>query len=126
MGWSISLGRVLHLTFFLIWLGAIAYAQGGPAAAAGMIAAARNLARAEAYPFPVERQLMSIQSNAAYFLARAIEERESSRAAADSCAAAAHKELADRYERIAAELGAKRPTLHISAGQPQIDMPVAS
>src|SRR5438874_4009052 len=45
MSWSISLGQVkgttvrVHLTFllFLLWLGAVAYARGGAAAAAGAV-----------------------------------------------------------------------------------------
>ena len=57
---------------------------------------------------------MSDQSNSAYFAARAFEEREISRTAADPSAAMAHAQLADRYQRLASKFSGRRPKLHIA------------
>ena len=45
-----------------------------------------------------------------YFASREMREREMSGAAPDDRAAAAHAEMADRYEALAAVFGAKRLT----------------
>jgi hypothetical protein len=57
---------------------------------------------------------MSDQSNSAYFAARAFEERELSRTAADPSAAIAHAQMADRYQRLALEFSGRRPKLHVA------------
>ena len=43
-----------------------------------------------------------------YFVSRELDERELSLAAADQRAAAAHAEMAERYEALATVFGAKR------------------
>ena len=44
------------------------------------------------------------QSNSAYFAVRAAEERRLSQTASDPRAAAVHQELAERYQRLSAEV----------------------
>jgi len=53
---------------------------------------------------------MTHASEGPYFAARELDERELSREAIDWRVAAAHLELADRYEALAAIFGAKRLT----------------
>ena len=50
---------------------------------------------------------MSNQPNSEYFAGRALIERAMSAAANDTRAAAIHAELAERYEELAAQFGAK-------------------
>ena len=52
---------------------------------------------------------MSRQAHTEYLLARAIAERRMGQSATDARAAAAHAELAARYEALAAEQAADRP-----------------
>ena len=56
-----------------------------------------------------ERQ-MSRETEGPYFATRELDERVMSREAPDPRAAAAHADLADRYEALAAVFGAKRLT----------------
>jgi hypothetical protein len=58
---------------------------------------------------------MTVESEGPYFANREESERALSRIAPDDRAAAAHAEMADRYEALAAVFGAKRLT------QPPID-----
>ena len=58
--------------------------------------------------------MVSASTDQQYFAGRALEEREKSRRATDSAAAAIHAKLADRYERLAAGEGAPRPALRIT------------
>ncbi|HEU4498145.1 MAG TPA: hypothetical protein VFR60_02300 [Sphingomicrobium sp.] len=51
---------------------------------------------------------MTIKPEGPYFATRELDERELSREAPDPRAAAAHAELAERYEALAAVFGAKR------------------
>ena len=51
---------------------------------------------------------MTVGAEGPYFANREESERELSRIAADRRAAAAHAEMADRYEALAAVFGAKR------------------
>ena len=51
---------------------------------------------------------MTIEAEGPYFASREQSEREMSRDAPDQRAAAAHAEMADRYEALAAVFGAKR------------------
>ena len=53
---------------------------------------------------------MGSRSEGPYFASREQDERAMSRDAPDERAAAAHAELADRYEALAAVFGAKRLT----------------
>ncbi len=56
---------------------------------------------------------MSDQTNAGYFAARALEARKRSRSANDPRAAAAHAEMAARYEELAAEFHARSMTMEL-------------
>jgi len=51
---------------------------------------------------------MSEESHADYFASRELLERDMGRRATDARAAAAHAEMADRYEALAVVFGAKR------------------
>lgn len=51
---------------------------------------------------------MTVETEGPYFASREQSEREMSREASDRRAAAAHAEMADRYEALAAVFGAKR------------------
>jgi hypothetical protein len=53
---------------------------------------------------------MTNEAEGAYFATREESEREMSRGAGDERVAAAHAEMADRYEALAAVFGAKRLT----------------
>lgn len=52
--------------------------------------------------------------DAEYFADRALVELAMSRAAADTRAAAAHAELAERYEKLAAEFNVNKPKLQVA------------
>ena len=56
---------------------------------------------------------MSKQENAEYFAGRATAEREMSERALDERVAAAHKEMAWRYEELALQFTRKSPALRI-------------
>jgi hypothetical protein len=56
------------------------------------------------------RALMVTEAEGTYFADRERTARSMSREAADERAAAAHAELAERYEALATVFGAKRPT----------------
>lgn len=58
---------------------------------------------------------MSDQTNAEYFKMRADDERLRCEHASDPRAAAAHAELAARYDELATDFEAKRPTLSIAS-----------
>ena len=62
---------------------------------------------------------MTDDDDIAYYTARAAAERELSESAGNEVAALVHLKLAERYERLAAREGDKRPTLHIVTPQPQ-------
>jgi hypothetical protein len=51
---------------------------------------------------------MTVEAEGSYFADRELSERAMSRHAPDRRAAAAHVEMADRYEALAAVFGAKR------------------
>jgi hypothetical protein len=57
---------------------------------------------------------MSDQGNAQYFAGRAREERAMSSRATDPRAAAAHLEMAERYEQLTAEFGIEPVRLQIA------------
>ena len=59
---------------------------------------------------------MSRQAHTEYLIARAIAERRMSQSATDPRAAAAHAELAARYEALAAEHDAEAPERSEAAG----------